>query len=96
LLDVLEYISQEKPAAARRLVARIRACVRATGRNPRIGRMVPELETDRIRERIVSPYRIIYELRAEEIIVVAVLHERRHLSRDDEEPEPGKHREPDE
>lgn len=81
LLDLVAYISQERPTAARALARRIQSAVRATLEFPYIGRVVPELEIANIRERIVSPYRIVYQVRRAEIVVLAVVHERRDFPR---------------
>ena len=47
---------------------------------PRLGRIVPELDDDRVREIPAYSYRIIYEIRADdEIVVLAIVHKRRNL-----------------
>jgi toxin ParE1/3/4 len=37
--------------------------VRLAGRSPRLGRKVPELDRDDVREGIVGNYRIVYRIR---------------------------------
>ena len=44
---------------------------------PRIGKVVPELGDDDIRELSIYSYRIIYEIREPDIVVLAVIHKRR-------------------
>lgn len=44
---------------------------------PRIGKTVPELGNENIRELSLYSYRIIYEIREPDIVVLAVIHKRR-------------------
>jgi toxin ParE1/3/4 len=80
LLDIFEHVAQHDPPAARRLMARIREAVRAVADQPRIGRMVPELNNEAVRERIVPPYRILYVFWHGSIEVTGVYHSKRDLA----------------
>jgi toxin ParE1/3/4 len=53
---------------------------------PRIGRRVPEWDDDTIRERIVGSYRLIYRVRDEHILIIAVIHGARLLPDDIPQP----------
>lgn len=77
LKEAVTYIQEERPQAARRMAARIRAQVREAAEFPHLGRMVPEIGDESIRERIVRPYRIIYRVGTDQIAVLAVIHGRR-------------------
>jgi plasmid stabilization system protein ParE len=46
---------------------------------PFSGRIVPEFETEQIREVIEGSYRIIYYVKPEQIDVIAVLHAARNI-----------------
>jgi len=46
---------------------------------PKMGRMVPELDEEAVRELFLYSYRIIYEIKDEEIFVLTVAHQRRNL-----------------
>lgn len=46
---------------------------------PRIGKVVPELGNETIRELQVYSYRILYEIRGSDTVVLAVIHKRRDL-----------------
>ncbi len=80
LLDVFEYIAADDPRAARALLQRIRAATDALRTQPRIGRMVPEVGHEAVRERIVPPYRIVYVVEARAIDVIGVYHSKRDLA----------------
>ena len=85
-LDDLEaiclFIARDAPHVATVFADR---AFRATDRlvqYPRLGRIVPELETETIREMILGNYRIIYRIREEEVQVVTVHHGARLLDVD--------------
>lgn len=44
-----------------------------------MGRMVPELNEEAVRELLLYSYRIIYETKDKEIFVLAVVHQRKNL-----------------
>lgn len=67
--------------AARRLATRIRERVEALVDHPHSGRQVPELPGSGYREVIVTPYRIVYQLTAEQVQILRVWHGRRDLTR---------------
>lgn len=46
---------------------------------PRIGRVVPELNNENIRELSLYSYRILYETTDKDVFVLAVIHRRRDL-----------------
>jgi len=51
---------------------------------PLSGRKVPEYEADQIREVIEGPYRIIYDIKPDQIDVLAVIHGSQDILRQDE------------
>jgi len=77
LIDLVRYIQQERPDAARRLAGRIRQMVEDAAEMPDAGRVVPEFNNPAIRERIVRPYRVVYLVEKEGIVVLGVVHGRR-------------------
>jgi len=46
---------------------------------PRMGKVVPELDNEAIRELSLYSYRILYEIREPDVVVLAVIHKRRDL-----------------
>lgn len=77
-LDQIEaFISQDSPFNAETVVSRLLAVATSIADQPLMGRVVPEFQSEMIRERIVYSYRLIYrrlEARAE---IIAVIHGRR-------------------
>lgn len=73
LNGIHRYITEDKPGAAQRMARRILACARQLGRYPHLGRPGREADT---RELIVggTPYIVVYEVRRERLVILAVLH----------------------
>lgn len=71
-----QYISQDSPFYAERMMQRILARAPQLAAFPESGRMVPEVGRPEIREVIEGPYRVIYRLLSDRIEVLAVVHGR--------------------
>ena len=74
LESIAEYIGRDSEFYARAVATKIVAAVRNIESFPWIGRVVPELEDEKIRERFVYSYRIVYHVQATRILIVAVIH----------------------
>lgn len=61
------------------LVERLYRSVEVLREYPRIGRKVPEIDHDLVRELIVERYRVVYQLFRERVEIVAVLNTRQDL-----------------
>ncbi len=79
LLDIYEYISQNSPTYATRMVDRLTRRSEQIANFPMSGREVPEYEAKDIREVIEKPYRIIYRVNPDQIDILAVVHAARQL-----------------
>jgi addiction module RelE/StbE family toxin len=79
LQEIATYIRAENPSAARRIHQQIRRATRRLVRYPRSGRMVPEIESEQVRELIVGHYRIIYEVTETQVEILAIVHGTRDL-----------------
>ena len=81
LIDIVRYISKDKPRAAQNGAAEIKESVLKLGDFPHLGRIVPEYSDDNIREIIKGQYRIVYKIDAEKetIVILAVHHSKKLL-----------------
>jgi toxin ParE1/3/4 len=80
LIEIIEFISHDRPTAARKLGREILTAATRFSRNPRRGKLVPELQDQGIseyREIFVGAYRSIYDIQPESIDILAVLDGRR-------------------
>ena len=73
LVEIRQYVEQDKPEAARRLAKRILQSVDRLAKHPHLGRPGREPET---RELIVAgtPYIISYQVHRGRLAILAVLH----------------------
>lgn len=62
LRDLVRYIAEDDRQVAERFGNLIVSKIEGATKFPRIGRMVPEFREDTLREIIVAPYRVVYEI----------------------------------
>ena len=82
LAAVLDHIAAENPDAAREVLRRIRERAQTLNAFSTRGRVVPELRgigAIQYRELIERPWRLIYRIDRDRIVVVALLDARRDL-----------------
>jgi len=82
LVEIVSFIAGNSPANAHRLLIRLRSRADSLERSPQRGRVVPELAsagTRMWRELVVKPYRIVYRIRKDIVMVGAVVDGRRDL-----------------
>lgn len=72
--QIAEYISQDSESWAKQFVKRIFERTELLKAQPKLGRIVPELGEENIRELIFGNYRIVYRLISEEQIDVITVH----------------------
>ena len=84
LRNIHDYIAQDSPLYARRVSEELVKKTIGLDELPRKGRMVPELSEDAVRELGLYSYRILYEIKSDELIeVLAVIHRRQHVEAED-------------
>ncbi len=76
---LVDYISLTSPVYAEGMVTRIDQRLQLACLQPEIGKQVVEVNDPTIREVVVPPYRVFYRIQPEAIVVLAIVHERRHL-----------------
>ena len=79
LRTIYDYIAQNSPAYAKRMVDRLTGRSKQIGVFPLSGRVVPEFEVAQIRELFQRPYRIIYHIRPDSVEIIAVVHVSRRI-----------------
>jgi toxin ParE1/3/4 len=85
LIAIYDYISQDSPFYAEKMVDRLTRRSQQIADFPQSGRRVPEYRNDDLREVIEGPYRLIYRLKPEQVDVVAVIHGARQLPTEPDE-----------
>ena len=82
LIEIVEFIGEDRPEAARKLGSGLLREASRLRSNPRQGKVVPELLEKGIadyRQLVVSTYRVIYAIRTEFIDIVSVIDGRRDI-----------------
>ena len=79
LEEIAAFIAADSPTYAKAVVRRIVNLTRSLKKFPRSGRVVPEFRESDLREVFAYSYRVIYRVKAREVLIVAVLHGRRML-----------------
>jgi len=82
LKGVVEYIAQDSPANALKLLKKIKQKASTLYTLPERGRTVPELQDQGIliyRELIIPPWRIIYRISEMKVYVLSVLDARQNV-----------------
>ena len=83
LRQIYNSIAYDSKIYAKRVIQNIAAKPDVLDGLPRIGRVVDELNDEKIREIPIYTYRIIYEVRTDDIFILAVVHKRQDLQADD-------------
>ncbi|MBI5289433.1 MAG: type II toxin-antitoxin system RelE/ParE family toxin [Chloroflexi bacterium] len=74
LESIADYLLEVAPSTTRPLLSRIVDSMDDLAAFPRMGRPVPGLDREDLRERIVDGYRVIYHITGEYIWVLCVRH----------------------
>ena len=72
--DIAEFISRDSIHHAQRVIDEIFNIVETLQTQPEMGRIVPELNQNNVREHFIYSYRIIYEIKDEQLHILAVIH----------------------
>jgi addiction module RelE/StbE family toxin len=78
--SIAEYIARDSHFYAQSVVHKMLSVANSLSEHPFLGRIVPELGVDNIRERFVYSYRLIYQVDEAQILIVAIIHGKRLLS----------------
>lgn len=84
LRHIHDHIAQDSPLYARRVSEALVNKTVSLDELPRLGRKVLELNEDTVREIPLYSYRILYEIKSDDLVeVLAVIHKRRDLRPDE-------------
>ncbi|MCG8380212.1 MAG: type II toxin-antitoxin system RelE/ParE family toxin [Proteobacteria bacterium] len=72
--EIAEFISRDSIHHARRVISEIINIVETLQTQPKMGRIVSELNQENIREHFIYNYRIIYQIDNERLHILAVIH----------------------
>jgi addiction module RelE/StbE family toxin len=72
LTEIEDYIATDNPAAAIEHTEQLLDRATSLADNPRLGRRVPELDADDLRELVEGRYRIVYRVRGDSVQILTV------------------------
>jgi plasmid stabilization system protein ParE len=81
--EIAEYISLDNPTAAQKWIDTIFEKVESLKTSSKIGRIVPEIERNEIREILYGNYRVIYHIEKTSISVLTIRHGKQILPVDE-------------
>ena len=79
LRSIHDFIAQDSRYYAKKVTQDIREKTDILEELPKAGKKVPELNDDEVRELTLYSYHIIYEIKSQDVFILAVVHRRRDL-----------------
>jgi plasmid stabilization system protein ParE len=83
LRSIHDFIANNSPFYAKKVVQDIRAKTDVLNDLPNIGKKVPELNIESVREISQYSYRILYEVKSKQTEILAVIHDRQDFKAED-------------
>ena len=81
LESIARYIERDSKYYANAVVTKILDEARILADFPLMGRVVPEMNDNKIREKFIYSYRLIYQIQEDVILIVAIIHGKRLFNR---------------
>lgn len=72
--EIADYIAKDKPSAAEEWLNTLFTKVERLETSPKIGRIVPEINSELFRELIYGNYRIIYRIAKDQLAILTIHH----------------------
>ena len=79
LRHIRDRVAHDNPRAAAAWLRKLRDRARLAGRSPGLGRKVPEIDREDIREAIAGSYRLVYRVQAKAVVIVTIFEGHRLL-----------------
>ncbi len=79
LRSIHDFIAHDSKHYAKKVTQDIREKTDVLDELSKVGKKAPELNNDAVRELSLYSYRIIYEIKNQDVFVLAVVHKRRDL-----------------
>lgn len=83
LKKIYQHIAKDSTNIAKQVVNELTECTRQLNDFPFIGKIVPEINDDNLRELHAHSWRILYQVQQPDVYVIAVIHKRQMPAFDD-------------
>jgi len=80
LKQIYDYIAKDSKYYATNVVENIVSKAENLNEFPEIGRIVPEISDEKVRELFIYSYRLIYEVVINDVQILAIIHGKRDFS----------------
>ena len=80
LKAIFDFIASDSKYYAKKVVQDIIDRTNIIEKYPMIGRKVPEIDDESVREIFAYSYRILYEIKSEKIYIIGIIHGRRDFT----------------
>lgn len=77
--DAVAYVAADSPRRAAQLLIRVLDAASSLDQLSERGRNVPEVNDSNVRQLLVRPYRLIYELTDDSVFVLGLIHDRQEF-----------------
>ena len=84
--DIVRYIGKDSPYYSREFTERVFDRTDKLKDFPLVGRRVSEADDKTVREVFVHSYRVMYRVESDRVLVLAVIHGSRDMTRTDNQP----------
>ena len=81
LESAADYIARDSEFYSASFVREVKDAAASLGEFAERGQIVPEFGDESIRELLVRPYRLVYEVSADKVLILALIHGARRLHR---------------
>ena len=78
---IVAGVARDNPRAAERTIVQFESMTFRLERHPFFGAMVPEFESEALRETWVAPYRVVYSVRGTDCLIHRLVHSSRDITR---------------
>ena len=81
LVEAIAFVFKESPNTARRLLEEVLTAAASLSTLSERGTQVPEVDDPAIRQLLCKPYRVIYRVEDQDVVILALLHQRQDVGR---------------
>ena len=79
--EAIAFVFKESPSTAKRLLEEVLTAAASLSTLSERGSHVPEVDDPAIRQLLCNPYRVIYRVEDQEVVILALLHQRQDVGR---------------
>ena len=77
--EAIAFVFKESPSTAQRLLEEVLTAAASLSTLSDRGSHVPEVEDPSVRQLLCNPYRVIYRVDEDEVVILALLHQRQDV-----------------